>query len=198
MRLLAAGIAGSLQNRLGPDPIFGIFLFLILIAGMLSHPVKRTAPEGYMDVPANGATVKNVLNSTGWAIADGGVASVGIYVDGRYIEDAAIRLPRPDVLKASPGNTDGENTGWTANVNLSDFKPGLHVITAEFEGQYRTEDQDSSFGTPRIRRAFRPEMKGAPGETQISLQPGTRFADIFPMNLMLPSLLREFRKRLFV
>lgn len=118
--------------KLRADLIFGMFLFLVLIGGALIKPRKPAAPQGFIDAPVNGSTIKASVPVLGWAIVDGGIASVGIYVDGRYLTDAKVRLPRPDVLKAFPRNTDGENSGWEADLNLEDLKPGSHVITAEF------------------------------------------------------------------
>ncbi len=80
-----------------------------------------TAPFGAMDTPAANATVSGEVGVTGWAIDDGGVATVDIYRAAIAPEPAGIvflghatfvRGARPDVQAAYPSYPDSDSAGW--------------------------------------------------------------------------------------
>lgn len=113
---------------------------LMTTTALASAACQRTAPDasnelpfGFVDQPANGASVQRRFNMYGWALDDDGVKEVWVFVDGRFAAKAPIDQSRPDVTKSYPGyrgNTDVH--GWAATVSLgSDVQPGNHSIVVQ-------------------------------------------------------------------
>jgi hypothetical protein len=94
---------------------------------------KNELPQGFIDAPATGAGVGRAVQMYGWALDDGGVAEVRVYVDGRFAVRAPIDQKRPDVSKAYPdyaANTDVH--GWAVTVPLdASLSAGPHTIIAQ-------------------------------------------------------------------
>jgi hypothetical protein len=102
-----------------------------------------TAPFGTMDTPAAGAIVSGEMAVTGWAIDDGGVASVDIYRAAIAPEPAGtqifvgqatfVRGARPDLQAAYPSYPDSDAAGWGLMV-LTNMLPnggtGTYTIYA--------------------------------------------------------------------
>jgi len=111
--LLAAACSRSADPR-DPDP-------------------KNELPFGYVDVPANGSTVRYQMAASGWALDDGGVSEVRIFLDNHFVARTTITEPRPDVMKAYPGFAHGSNVhGWTVIAPLSaDTPAGPHTILVQ-------------------------------------------------------------------
>jgi hypothetical protein len=87
-------------------------------------------PFGVVDTPANGATVRRLFDVGGWALDDSGVSVIRIYVDGRFRQEAAVSVPRPDVSKQYPTFAHGtDHHGWMAALTIA--QPGSHVILAQ-------------------------------------------------------------------
>ncbi len=112
--------------------------------------VNVAPPVGFMDTPAENATARGELAVTGWALDDGGIASVDIFrspVAGEtpnalvFLGRASfIRGARPDVAAAYPDMADNDNAGWGFMV-LTNFLPNqgngtfdLHAIATDIGG----------------------------------------------------------------
>jgi len=60
------------------------------------------ASTGFIDIPADGATVDPYLRVTGWAVDESGVKGVRIYFDDELMVTAPIVTPRPDINDKFP------------------------------------------------------------------------------------------------
>jgi hypothetical protein len=88
-------------------------------------------PFGSVDLPKNGQRVGREVDVSGWAADDSAVASIDIYVDGRYERSSFVSIPRPDVAKAFPKYVKpGGSPGWQCSVDLGE-RPGAHAILAQ-------------------------------------------------------------------
>jgi hypothetical protein len=98
-------------------------------------------PFGFMDVPANGATVGRVTRVAGWALDDGRVTRVDVYVDGHFRGSATPAAPRPDVAKAFPAYARQADTcGWEVNVDLGDRSVPVTILAQAIDDRGATRD----------------------------------------------------------
>jgi hypothetical protein len=93
---------------------------LALVAGL---PLR-----GVIDMPADGARVRDRLNIGGWVLWGKGVKTVHILIDGNEMAVAQVNIPRPDVEHALP-EYHNPAAGWGAAINLAPLKPGKHIAT---------------------------------------------------------------------
>ncbi len=103
-------------------------------------------PFGSFETPMDGATVSGSIAITGWALDDGGLESVKIYlVQGNtptYIGDALfVKGARPDVAAAYPEYPSNTKAGW-GYMMLTNFLPGegngtfvLSVVATDLVGK---------------------------------------------------------------
>lgn len=104
----------------------------------LSNLPETNPPFGSFDTPVDGSTVSGSISITGWALDDGGLASVKIYLTQgetqTYIGDALmVEGARPDVAAAYPEYPGNTKAGW-GYMMLTNFLPGggngTYVISA--------------------------------------------------------------------
>lgn len=88
---------------------------------------QPSAPEGWLDTPADEAIVGTKLALAGWALAKDGIARVEVRVDERTYQ-ARIGLPREDVAKEKPGFPDNPNGGFTFEGDFGDLAPMRHNV----------------------------------------------------------------------
>lgn len=88
-------------------------------------------PFGAVDLPAAGAVVSpGPIVVGGWAMDDGGVSVVRVYVNRRFAVETRLEVPRPDLIKVFPAYLHGtEFHGWNATVTLP--SPGPYEILAQ-------------------------------------------------------------------
>lgn len=107
---------------------------------VIVDPLQNQAPFGYIDIPgpaglegANGS-----FPVSGWAVDDHEVARVDILVDGRIVAGAVgsgepstaiYGTTRPDVAAAFPDVPLALYSGFSANINTTQFINGLHVVS---------------------------------------------------------------------
>jgi hypothetical protein len=101
--------------------LFGLILLCAVgcsIAG--SEPnAKNELPFGWVDEPVPGTEVLRNMSAHGWALDDGSVAEVRIFLDDHFIARASVTEPRPDVTKVYPKYGHGNDThGWSVTVPL--------------------------------------------------------------------------------
>jgi hypothetical protein len=116
--------------------------------GIFRVTINAAPPIGYVETPANDATVRGEVAVTGWALDDGGLASVDVFRSPVGAESGLIFLgrasfvrgARPDVAAAFPDMPDNDNAGWGFMV-LTNFLPGqgngtfdLHAIATDIGG----------------------------------------------------------------
>jgi len=118
-------------------------LIVIAVAASISacsEPSRSDAPKrqrernpssiGFIDIPANGATVDTPVRVSGWAVDESGVTGVRIYFDDELMLTAPIVSARPDVEKVYPRFVaPGAIHGFEANVDAG-AHAGYTVIRA--------------------------------------------------------------------
>ena len=91
---------------------------------------KNRPSGGFIDFPANGATVDPSVRVSGWAVDESGVTGVRIYFDDELMVTAPLVSARPDIDKhypqfARPGSLHGFETMIDAGAHA-----GYTVIRA--------------------------------------------------------------------
>jgi hypothetical protein len=88
------------------------------------------ASKGFIDIPADGATVDSPLRVSGWAVDESGVTGVRIYFDDELMVTAPIVTPRPDVESMYPAyKTPGAIHGFETVIDAGSHA-GYTVIRA--------------------------------------------------------------------
>ena len=96
-----------------------------------------------VDAPADGASLKDALEVTGWCQLRGGgaVEPVEFRIDGTLAGVRSLaRAPRPDVAAAIPDIGDASRAGFAARLDTSTLAPGPHdlkVTFRSFDGRSR-------------------------------------------------------------
>jgi hypothetical protein len=86
---------------------------------------------GYVDVPASGEVLSELVTVRGWVLKEGiGVRRVEVLVDGAVVAQGRYGLPRPDVSRYWQDSTDpGQpDVGFEAQLDLSGLAPGEHRL----------------------------------------------------------------------
>lgn len=116
---------------------FAIVMLLFTSACRASAPrdpdPKNELPLGYVDFPMHGAMVEREMPARGWALDDGSVSEIRIYLDNHFIARTTLTEARPDVAKAYPKYAhNSEKVGWTVLVPLGgDAAIGPHTILVQ-------------------------------------------------------------------
>jgi len=97
-------------------------------------------PFGFLDAPVPGASVARVTRVAGWALDDGTVRRVDVYVDGRFVGSATPALSRPDVAAAFPGHADGGQAGWELPVDLGMGTQPREILAQAVDDRGATRD----------------------------------------------------------
>jgi len=114
-----------------------IFIAVTLLSCRPEARISRSPlPFGSVDLPAPKSTVRGAMQVAGWALADGPIREVSVYIDGKYVIAASTKMPRPDVVLAKPRYRNARNCGFTLTVDTSRIAVGWHEIVV----QARAED----------------------------------------------------------
>jgi hypothetical protein len=97
-------------------------------------------PFGFLDSPSPGAPVARVTRVAGWALDDGAVRRVDVYVDGRFVGSATPALSRPDVAAAFPGHPGGSQAGWELPVDLGTGSQPREILAQAVDDRGATRD----------------------------------------------------------
>ena len=68
-------------------------------------------------------------NLRGWAVAEDGIESIEVYIDGRYVFDAPYGGDRPDVGGAFPDVPSSDRSGYSLAFNYSELSIGQHTVS---------------------------------------------------------------------
>ena len=92
---------------------------------------ESTLPFRYsLDEPVTNEKISsNTLKIRGWALADSGIKEVRVYVDGTDLGTVPYGTSRPDVNRAYPGYSSGNNAGFDGNINISSISAGNKKLT---------------------------------------------------------------------
>jgi len=73
--------------------------------------------------------VRNPTFATGWALAEDGVSEVDLFLDGKFLQDATLKINRPDVLKVYPAFGKVNYAGWVLDLRTETLPIGRHELT---------------------------------------------------------------------
>ena len=137
-----------------PLPIIGTSLLLLTSCSESPSPKPEQSvghpdlPVVNLDQPKSGSAISKSANNlavSGWAVSPSGISAVAIYVDGRYMMDANLKLPRADVQALYPNVPNAGNAGWWANLSDSSFGTGAHDLLVEVKsGDGAVRDVEST------------------------------------------------------
>jgi hypothetical protein len=112
-------------------PVCAVLIQLCCSAPTRTPDPRNELPFGVVDVPSRGATVGPTAFVSGWAMDDGKIHVVKVYLDGRFVSEARLGLERPDVSKAFPRYAHGTNAhGWGIEIDLRDLT-GAHTVIVQ-------------------------------------------------------------------
>jgi hypothetical protein len=84
--------------------------------------------QGFMDSIAAGANLSGVVDVAGWALDDRGIEKVEVLVDGHIVGTARYGHARPDVARANPIISNGNNFGYIYSLDTRRFPNGIHTL----------------------------------------------------------------------
>lgn len=105
----------------------------LLLAGLfaLATPGLAAAPFGHFGgVIGGGNAGGGFLPLHGWALDDGGIARIEIFVDGQPAGTAYYGFSRPDVKALYPGYPDSSGAGFGYELNTALWLNGMHTVSA--------------------------------------------------------------------
>jgi beta-N-acetylglucosaminidase len=108
-------------------------IFLIFHINTVSASVLALAPKGYIDIPANNASLSGISNVQGWFLDGSGVSKVEILIDGTSVGSVQYGDPRPDVAAAMP-DYQNANSGFHFALNTATLTNGKHSLTVKETG----------------------------------------------------------------
>src|ERR1043166_8533027 len=113
---------GKCVVRINFSFVLRAILFLAMLT--LASCSERRKPEGKLplggvNVPVSSQKINGKVDVVGWALAEGGIESVSIFVDRSFVANCSMGLPRPDVAKVYPSMPGSDNAGWTATLDTA-------------------------------------------------------------------------------
>lgn len=88
------------------------------------------ASFGGIDLPLGGIVFAGTVEITGFAVDFEGVERVEIHVDGEFVGNATLGLPRPGIAAGFPGYPDADTAGWRFFFDSTAFTDGFHDLQA--------------------------------------------------------------------
>ena len=83
-----------------------------------------------LEEPLDGGVYTGISNLRGWAVAESGIATIEIDVDGNYAFAVPMGGARGDVAKVYPDFPDADTSGFSMAYNYKGLAPGEYVFTA--------------------------------------------------------------------
>ena len=87
-------------------------------------------PFGALESPPDGITIKGVAFADGWVLSEDGIDHVAIYLDRTFLQDAAVKERRPDVIKLHPEFPPETNARFICELHTESLPVGRHEISA--------------------------------------------------------------------
>jgi hypothetical protein len=83
---------------------------------------------GYIDSPANNATIMDNFTVSGWSLSGAGVKSIAVYIDGKQVNSANIyNVSRTDVYNVYPAYSN-YYSGFNASLEARYITNGSHTL----------------------------------------------------------------------
>ena len=119
----------DLGGNWAPSLTYGVEIFR-LYCSLTGDTVL--SPVSNLDNPTSNLSVTDgKLRVRGWALNAYGVKQVKVYVDGKYIGDAAYGVSRTDVAKVYPNYYNSANSGFDTTFNISNLSNGTKKLKVE-------------------------------------------------------------------
>jgi hypothetical protein len=96
-------------------------------------PIANEASFGSVGRPRAGLIYQGVIAAQGWALDREGVFRVRVNVDGAFVGNAVLGLPRPAVSSRYPGYPQSAAPGWQFNLDTTALSNGPHTMQALVE-----------------------------------------------------------------
>ena len=90
-------------------------------------------PMGAVDVPRSGQALSGHFSAVGWAVSEDRIKRVSVFLDRSLLKDCSIGGSRPDVSKVYPGFPEGDNAGWTVDLDAGSLPEGKHELVFQAE-----------------------------------------------------------------
>jgi len=104
---------------------------VLAVTGCRSDSSRQALPFGVTDEPRSGEALRGTVEVRGWALSEGGIRQVIVYVDRNYAVTATLGISRPDVAKAFPTFSHGADAGWTASLDTGKFRAGTNELVVQ-------------------------------------------------------------------
>jgi hypothetical protein len=104
-------------------------LLLLSCGGHENSTTPVKLPVGFLDAPRNGDTIRGTTTIKGWALSEGGIRQVEIYLDRTFLGNANLQVSRPDLAQFPFPNPD--KGGFEYEWNTATIPPGPHEIVAQ-------------------------------------------------------------------
>jgi hypothetical protein len=119
------------RSRRFLGPLMVSIALVLAAAGCRSAGSRQALPFGVMDEPRSGEALRGTVELRGWALSEGGMKQVIVYVDRNYAATATLGISRPDVAQAYPAFSHGADAGWTASLDTSKLRAGTHEVVVQ-------------------------------------------------------------------
>ena len=97
--------------------------------------LAKIKPLMNIDEPTADLKTSGNINVRGWAISQSGIKEVKVYVDDKFVANAAIGKSRPDVKNVYPGYPDADKSGYEYTINTSGLGEGRKTIKVQVIGK---------------------------------------------------------------
>ena len=107
--------------------------------------INRKNSKICIDSPKENSYNNENIVISGWALADSGVKTVNVYIDGKFYNKAEIGITRKDVYKVYPSYSD-ENSGYSLTIPTSKLSSGKHTLKiCSISNDGKTSSEERSF-----------------------------------------------------
>lgn len=131
LTLTAAQRDNEPLNKLEGEYLSRLHAAVARLAAASSNNGVNTAPFGYVDIPAPGATVQGTINVEGWGLdREDSSLTVQLWIDGSGVSSSPTRFARPDVCAAfaSVSHCSSSNPGVRFSWNTATVSNGAHTL----------------------------------------------------------------------
>nr|WP_275299528.1 Ig-like domain-containing protein [Clostridium sp. YIM B02506] len=105
--------------------------------------LNKPNPITHLDEPSVNSTVKGKVKVRGWALNASEIKEIKVYMDNKYITNAAIEKSRPDVQRAYPKYINAAESGYECTIDTSFIKEGTAAIKVLAIGKDGTQSEVS-------------------------------------------------------
>ncbi|WP_315112843.1 Ig-like domain-containing protein [Clostridium intestinale] len=105
--------------------------------------LNKPNPITHIDEPSVNSTVTGKIKVRGWALNASEIKEIKVYMDNKYMTNAAIEKSRPDVQRAYPKYINAAESGYECTIDTSSIKEGTAAIKVLAIGKDGTQSEVS-------------------------------------------------------